>query len=81
MKRSKNRHVPAVVIAEDTTMAEPQVYLEKLSAFSRMLQLEGLAVSPQETGDAAQMLIRQDSQTRGPPLDSAFSRETLLMSV
>ena len=38
-------------------MAEPGVYLEKLSAFSRMLQLEGLAVSPKETGDAAQMLI------------------------
>lgn len=37
-------------------MAEPQVYLEKLSAFSRMLQLEGLAVSPKETADAAQML-------------------------
>ena len=38
-------------------MADPEVYLEKLSAFSRMLQLEGLSVSPKETGDAAQMLI------------------------
>ena len=38
-------------------MAEPGVYLEKLSAFSRMLQLEGLSVSPKETGDAAQILI------------------------
>ena len=38
-------------------MAEPGVYLEKLSAFSRMLQLEGLSVSPKETGDATQILI------------------------
>ena len=38
-------------------MDEPQVYLEKLSAFSRMLRLEGLIVSPQETQDAARILI------------------------
>ena len=38
-------------------MAEPEVYLEKLSAFSRMLRLEGLSVSPKETADAAQLLI------------------------
>ena len=38
-------------------MAEPGVYLEKLSAFSRMLQLQGLAVSPKETADASQILI------------------------
>lgn len=38
-------------------MAEPAVYLEKLSVFSRMLRLEGLAVSPKETADAAQLLI------------------------
>ena len=44
-------------IAEDTTMAEPEVYLEKLSAFSRMLRLEGLSVSPRETADASQILI------------------------
>ena len=37
-------------------MAEPGVYLEKLSAFSRMLRLEGLIVSPQETADAAKVL-------------------------
>ena len=43
--------------AEDTTMAEPAVYLEKLSAFSRMLRLEGLAVSPKETEDAVRLLI------------------------
>ncbi len=38
-------------------MAEPEVYLEKLSAFSRMLRLEGLAVSPRETEDAARLLV------------------------
>ena len=37
-------------------MTDPQVYLEKLSAFSRMLKLEGLVVSPQETADAARIL-------------------------
>ena len=47
----------AADIAEDTTMAEPGVYLEKLSAFSRMLRLEGLSVSPRETADASQILI------------------------
>ena len=37
-------------------MADPQVYLEKLSAFSRMLRLEGLNVSPKETADAGAIL-------------------------
>ena len=45
-------------------MAEPQVYLDKLTAFSRMLQLEGLAVSPKETADAAQMLIATGFESR-----------------
>lgn len=38
-------------------MAEPEIYLEKLSAFSRMLRLEGLPISPKETEDAAKLLI------------------------
>lgn len=38
-------------------MTEPQVYLEKLSAFSRMLRMEGLSVSPKETADASKLLI------------------------
>ena len=38
-------------------MAEPDVYLEKLSSFSRMLRLQGLAVSPKETEDAGKLLI------------------------
>ena len=42
--------------AGDTTMTDPEVYLEKLSAFSRMLRLEGLPVSPKETADAAEIL-------------------------
>ena len=37
-------------------MDETGVYLEKLSAFSRMLRLEGLSVSPGETADAARIL-------------------------
>ena len=38
-------------------MDDPGVYLEKLSAFSRMLRLAGLSVSPKETADAADILI------------------------
>ena len=37
-------------------MAEPGVYLEKISAFASMLRLEGLPISPQETADAAKLL-------------------------
>jgi len=38
-------------------MVDPRVYLEKLSAFSRILRQEGLSVSPKETADASQILI------------------------
>ena len=38
-------------------MADGSVYLEKMSAFSRLLHLEGLCVSLQETADACKMLI------------------------
>ena len=38
-------------------MDEPQVYLEKLTAFSRILRMEGLSVSPKETGDGASVLL------------------------
>lgn len=37
-------------------MDDPKVYLEKLTAFSRMLRLEGLALSPKEIEDAAKLL-------------------------
>ena len=46
-------------------MDEPGVYLEKLSAFSRMLRLEGLAVSPKETEDASRLLIELGLEDRG----------------
>ena len=46
-----------MVIARGTAMVDPGVYLEKLSAFSRLLRLKGLPVSPAETADAAQTLI------------------------
>ena len=46
-------------------MAEPDVYLEKLSAFSRMLRLEGLSVSPRETEDASRLLIELGLEDRG----------------
>ena len=45
-------------------MAEPGVYLEKLSAFSRMLRLQGLAVSPKETEDAARLLTHLGFEDR-----------------
>jgi len=45
-------------------MVDPGVYLEKLSAFSRMLHLEGLSVSPKETADAAALLSTLDLTER-----------------
>ena len=38
-------------------MIDPEVYLQKLTAFSRILRREGLSVSPKETGDGAAVLI------------------------
>ena len=38
-------------------MCDPSVYLEKLSAFSRMLRLQGMSIGPKETADASQILI------------------------
>jgi len=45
-------------------MAEPTVYLEKLSVFARMLRLEGMSVGPQETADAGQVLIALGMEDR-----------------
>ena len=45
-------------------MTDPGVYLEKLSAFSRMLRLEGLNVSPRETADAGQVLCNLGFESR-----------------
>ena len=49
--------VPADTTAEAITMADPGVYAEKLSYFSRMLRREGLSVGPQETADACDILV------------------------
>ena len=54
----------AAAIAEDITMTDPAVYLEKLSYFSRMLRLEGLSVSPKETADAANILTALGFENR-----------------
>ena len=43
--------------AMDTIMDKHTVYLEKMSAFGRLLRQEGLAVSPRETEDACRILI------------------------
>ena len=45
-------------------MIDPQVYLEKLTAFSRILRREGLSVSPKETGDGAEVLITLGLENR-----------------
>ena len=45
-------------------MNEGAVYLEKLSVFSRLLHMEGLPVSPQETADACKILIELGFEDR-----------------
>ena len=58
-------------------MAEPAVYLEKLSVFARMLRLEGLSVGPQETADAAQVLVSlgvEDRETVRNALRTVFAK-------
>ena len=45
-------------------MTDHQVYLEKMSVFSRMLKLEGLPVSPKETEDACKVLITLGLENR-----------------
>ena len=58
-------------------MADPSVYLEKLSLFARMLRLEGLSVGPQETADASQILINlgfEDRSTVKTALRTVFAK-------
>ena len=45
-------------------MDDTGVILEKLSAFSRMLRLQGLIVSPQETADASALLTKMGFDDR-----------------
>ena len=47
----------AAIMVEDTIMDDEQVYLEKISAFSRMLRLKGLSSGPQEAVDACRILL------------------------
>ena len=64
-------------------MPDEQVYLEKLSAFSRILRYESLAVSPKETEDASRLLAALDLTDRQQVKDAlrtvfAKSREEQL---
>lgn len=45
-------------------MADPSVYLEKISAFARILRMEGLPVTPQETADASRLLAELGFEDR-----------------
>ena len=45
-------------------MTDPQVYLEKITAFSAMLRREGLSVTPAETADACKILIELGLEDR-----------------
>ena len=63
--------------AEDITMVEPGVYLEKISAFSRMLRLEGLPIGPSETADACKLLTEigfEDRKTVKIALRTVFAK-------
>ena len=58
-------------------MADETVYLEKLSAFARILRLEGLSVSPKETEDAARILTVlgfSDRQTVKDALRTVYAK-------
>ncbi len=58
-------------------MVEPGVYLEKLSAFARMLRLEGFPIGPMETADAARILINtgfEDRATVKTALRTVFAK-------
>jgi len=46
-------------------MAEPRVYLEKISAFARLLRMEGLIIGNQETADACRVLVEMGMEDRG----------------
>ena len=45
-------------------MDDPQVYLEKLSGFTRMLRLSGLNATHQETADACSILLKLGFEDR-----------------
>jgi uncharacterized protein with von Willebrand factor type A (vWA) domain len=77
--KSQQRNINAVVdtIAEVTIMDDPQVYLEKLSGFSRMLRLSGINATHQETADACSILIKlgfEDRETVKLALGSIYAK-------
>lgn len=49
--------IAAVTTAGDIAMDNPGIYLEKLSAFVRLLRMEGLVIGTNETADACRVLI------------------------
>ena len=58
-------------------MPDAAVYVEKLSAFSRLLHMEGLCVSPQETADACRILIElglEDRETVRIALKTVYAK-------
>lgn len=61
---SSHSQLSILAIAEATTMTDGAVYLEKLSAFSRMLRLEGLSIGPAETADAGRILVALGFESR-----------------
>lgn len=58
-------------------MAEAGVYLEKISAFSKLLRQEGLSVSPRETEDAGRILAAlgfEDRETVKTALRTVYAK-------
>lgn len=58
-------------------MADSGIYLEKLAMFGRLLQQEGMAVSPQETADACRMLTElgmEDRETVRAALRTVYAK-------
>ena len=58
-------------------MPDAAVYTEKLSAFSRLLHMEGLCVSPQETADACRVLMEfgmEDRETVRVALKTVYAK-------
>ena len=47
----------ATSIITTITMADLEVYLEKLALFGRILRQEGLDITPNETADAVRILM------------------------
>ena len=56
--------VPAATTAEVINMDDPQVYLEKLSGFGRMLRLQGVNATHRQTADACTILMKLGFEDR-----------------